>query len=262
MNDPTHSSPHSVLTPPEPVRPVEGEQAASMVPISDEQRAKLEQKIRDFIEIVVRVDVNSQAFREKIDSVHNMGNREIRAAANMSNRMLDRPMKSMNDGVFDDRSPIGSSLLELRNTVERLDPSRQGDLFSITKLFGLIPMGNKLKQYFRQYQSAQTQINAILQSLYNGQDELRKDNAAIDTEKVGLWETMSLLEQYVYVGKAIDEALTERIADIESRDPEKARVVKEEMLYYVRQKVQDLLTQLTVSVQGYLALDMIRKNNL
>jgi uncharacterized protein YaaN involved in tellurite resistance len=34
------------------------------------------------------------------------------------------------------------------------------------------------------------------------------------------------------------------------------------MLFYVRQKVQDLLTQLAVSIQGYLALDMVRKNNL
>ena len=34
------------------------------------------------------------------------------------------------------------------------------------------------------------------------------------------------------------------------------------MLFSVRQKHQDLLTQLAVSVQGYLALDVIRRNNL
>ena len=34
------------------------------------------------------------------------------------------------------------------------------------------------------------------------------------------------------------------------------------MLFSVRQKNQDLLTQLAVSVQGYLALDVIRRNNL
>jgi uncharacterized protein YaaN involved in tellurite resistance len=39
-------------------------------------------------------------------------------------------------------------------------------------------------------------------------------------------------------------------------------VVREEMLFYVRQKVQDLLTQMAVNIQGYLALDMVRKNNL
>lgn len=34
------------------------------------------------------------------------------------------------------------------------------------------------------------------------------------------------------------------------------------MLFYVRQKHQDLLTQLAVSIQGYLAIDVIIKNNL
>jgi len=39
-------------------------------------------------------------------------------------------------------------------------------------------------------------------------------------------------------------------------------VVREEMLFYTRQKVTDLLTQLAVNIQGYLALDLVRKNNL
>jgi len=34
------------------------------------------------------------------------------------------------------------------------------------------------------------------------------------------------------------------------------------MLFYVRQKMQDLTAQLAVSVQGYLSLDVIRRNNL
>ena len=34
------------------------------------------------------------------------------------------------------------------------------------------------------------------------------------------------------------------------------------MLFSIRQKNQDLLTQLAVSVQGYLALDVIRRNNI
>jgi uncharacterized protein YaaN involved in tellurite resistance len=53
-----------------------------------------------------------------------------------------------------------------------------------------------------------------------------------------------------------------RPAELQGQDPEKARVVREEMLFYLRQKVQDLQTQLAVSIQGYLALDVVRKNNL
>ncbi len=251
-----------MLTPPAAVTAPDKEEAARMVPVTDEQRDKLEKKVQEFIDIVVSVDVNSDAFKEKVRAIHQLGNAEIREAASMSSRMLERPVKAMNEGLFDENSTVGRSLVELRQTVEELDPSRHGDLLSAKKLFGFIPFGNRLTNYFHQYQSAQSHINAILESLYNGQDELRKDNAAIESEKVRLWDTMGLLEQYAYVGRQIDAALEARIAEIEARHPEKARVVKEEMLFYVRQKVQDLLTQLAVGVQGYMSLDMVRKNNL
>jgi uncharacterized protein YaaN involved in tellurite resistance len=251
-----------LLTPPAPVTAPAREEAARMVPVTDEQREKLEKKVQEFIDVVVSVDVNSDAFKEKVSAIHRLGNAEIREAANMSSRMLERPVRAMNEGLFDENSTVGRSLIELRQTVEELDPSRHGDLLSAKKLLGFIPLGNRLGNYFHQYQSAQSQLNAILESLYNGQDELRKDNAAIETEKVRLWESMGMLEQYAYVGRQIDAALEARIAEIEAQHPEKARVVKEEMLFYVRQKVQDLLTQLAVSVQGYLSLDMVRKNNL
>src|SRR5438067_8123033 len=60
----------------------------------------------------------------------------------------------------------------------------------------------------------------------------------------------------------LDEALTRKIAALESREPDKARTLKEDALFYVRQKRQDLLTQLAVVMQGYLSLDLIRKNNI
>ena len=252
----------SLLTPPEPVAVVSTEKALSLVPVSTEQHEQLNKKVAEFIEVVISADINSDSFKEKVNVIHNMGSSEIRAAASMSNRMLERPANTLNKGgVFDDNAPIGKTLVDLRNTVEKLDPTQQ-DLLSPRKLLGFIPMGNKLLDYFHQYQSAQTHLNQIVEALYNGQDELRKDNAVIETEKANLWDIMGKLEQYIYLGKQIDATLETKIAEIENQSPEKARIVKEEMLFYVRQKVQDLLTQLAVSIQGYLALDMVRKNNL
>ena len=262
MTDTATLTPPSILTPPEPVAAVPTDKALSQVPVSAEQHEQLNKKVAEFIDIVLSSEVNSDSFKEKVNVIHNMGNNEIRAAASMSNRMLERPANTMNKGgVFDDNAPIGKTLVDLRSTVEKLDPSQQ-DLFAPRKLLGFIPFGNKLLDYFQQYQSAQTHLNKIVEALYNGQDELRKDNAVIETEKANLWDIMGKLEQYIYLGKQIDATLETRIAEIENQSPEKARIVKEEMLFYVRQKVQDLLTQLAVSIQGYLALDMVRKNNL
>jgi uncharacterized protein YaaN involved in tellurite resistance len=262
MTDTATLTPPSILTPPEPVAAVPTEKALSLVPVSEEQHQQLNKKVEEFIAVVISAEVNSDSFKEKVNVIHNMGSSEIRAAASMSNRMLERPASTLSEGgVFDDNAPMGKTLLALRNTVEELDPTQQ-DLFAPRKLLGLIPFGNNVLNYFLKYQSAQTQLNKIIEALYNGQDELRKDNAAIETEKANLWDTMGKIEQYIYLGKQIDSTLETKIAEIENQSPEKARIVKEEMLFYVRQKVQDLLTQLAVSIQGYLALDMVRKNNL
>lgn len=251
-----------VLQPPEPVKTVQPAEAAGMVPIDAQMQQELDTKVNSFVDSLLQLEAGSEALKAKVDSIHNLGREEIQSSASVSNRMLERPVKSMNSGLFDEGSSISKGLVDLRNTVEDLDPGSKGDLLSPRKILGIIPFGNKLKNYFQQYQSAQTHLNKIIESLLSGQDELRKDNAAIEQEKTNLWDIMQKLEQYVYIGKELDGRIENKISEIESQNSEKARVVKEEVLFYLRQKVQDLLTQLAVSVQGYLALDMIRKNNL
>jgi uncharacterized protein YaaN involved in tellurite resistance len=223
---------------------------------------ELDAQVEQFINDALNLDKHSDGFKERVESIHRMGDADVVRAAGVSNRMLERPVRLMSDGLFKENAGIGKSLIDLRQKIDELNPARQGDLFQPKKLLGLIPFGNKIEDYFDKYHSAQSHINGILESLADGKDELMRDNAAIEQEKVDLWENMQRLEQYVYIGKKLDENLSTRIAEIEASDPEKARIVKEELLFYTRQKVTDLLTQQAVSVQGYLALDMIRKNNL
>jgi len=255
--------PPQTLRPPEPVSEISEEQAKSMVPITEQQKKALNQRVEEFINLVVSLDLQSDKFKAQVDSIHTLGRKEIHEAASMSNRFLDRPVNSMaENGIFSENSPVAVSLIDLRQTVEKLDPSNHGNLLGKKKVLGFIPYGNKLTEYFQQYQSSQSHLKGILESLYNGQDELRKDNAAVELEKTRLWDVMGRMEEYIFLGQQIDAELEKKINDIEVQNPEKARVVKEEILFYVRQKIQDLLTQLAVSIQGYLALDVIRKNNL
>lgn len=250
------------LTPPEPVRAVEPEAAARMVQLDPQAIPDLDAQVEAFINDTLTLDKHDRAFRERVESIHRMGNADMARAAGVSNRMLERPVKLMDEGLFSSGSAIGKGLVELRQRIDELNPARQGDLFQPRKLLGIIPFGNRVEDYFDKYRSAQSHINGILEGLADGKDELLRDNAAIEQEKADLWATMQRLEQFVYIGKKLDDKLSERVAEIEAADPEKARIVKEELLFYTRQKVADLLTQLAVSVQGYLALDMIRKNNL
>lgn len=258
---PPETNPVITLEAPQPVAVVPQDEADQMVKLDLTKVPELDAKVNDFVMHVLQTPVNTAVFDEKVNAIHQLGSAEIRASAQIANRMLDRPAKSMEKALFDN-SPIAKSLTELRSVVEELDPTRQGSLSSPRKFLGIIPMGKSVQDYFRKYQSSQTHINAIIESLYHSKDELMKDNASIEQEKVNMWALMQSLRQYIYVGQKIDERLEQKIGELEATDPEKARVVKEELLFYVRQKNMDFLTQLAVNIQGYLALDMIRKNNL
>jgi uncharacterized protein YaaN involved in tellurite resistance len=245
------------LTPPDPVPVVEPAKAAGLVPVSPETQSKLDQKVDAFVADLVAQDVNSPEFGQRVDQLTSMGRKEIAAAAGMSNRFLDRPVRAM-----DKDSGVGANLAELRRTVEELDPGKAGALSKGRKLLGFIPFGNRLKRYFNSYQSAQGHIQSILTHLASGKDELLMDNAAIDVERQKLWQAMGQLEQMIHISKSLDARLEEKAAELDATDPAKAKAIRETALFYTRQRTQDLLTQMAVSVQGYLALDLVKKNNV
>ena len=245
------------LTPPDPVPVVTPEKAAGLVPVDAEKKSKLEEKVDGFVAELVALDANSPDFGKKVDQITNMGRKEIAATAQMSNRFLDRPIRAM-----DKDSGVGANLSELRRVVEDLDPGRNGAKSGTRKFLGIIPLGNRLTGYFRKYQSAQTHIQSILGHLSSGKDELLMDNAAIDVERQKLWEAMGNLEQMVHIAKTLDEKLEDKAAELDATDPAKAKAIRESALFYVRQRTQDLYTQMAVSVQGYLALDLVKKNNV
>lgn len=256
-NETATPAPAITLTPPEPVPVVAPEAAVGLVPVSDENRSKLEAKVDAFIADLVSADANSPEFGMKVDQITNMGRKEIMAAAGMSNRFLDRPVRAMDKDMG-----VGANLAELRRVVEELDPGRKGQLSTGRKLLGIIPFGNSMKRYFQSYQSAQGHIQSILTHLASGKDELLMDNAAIDVERQKLWEAMGNLEQMIHISRTLDARLEDKAADLDATDPAKAKALRESALFYVRQRTQDLLTQMAVTVQGYLALDLVKKNNV
>ena len=253
-----------VLEAPAPVTPVAPTQAAGAVPISDTDRTKLDDMVSGYLDTVMSLDVHTQDFADRMRDIGKLGDDDIRAAASVSNRLLDKPMAAMQSGGLTQTSGVSRSLVELRHQMEDLDPSTQGDLFSPRKLLGILPFGtrSRLRDYFDKYHSSQQHIDAIIVALFRGQEELQRDNASIEQEKANLWTSMGRLRQYSYLAQRLDAELTAKIASLEATDPDRARVLKEDMLFPVRQKNQDLLTQLAVSIQGYLALDIIRRNNL
>ena len=249
-----------VLEPPAPIPPVSPEQAASTIKVDEQTAARINAAVSAYVESLTSLDAQSPEFERKVESISRMGRDEIRRSAEASSRFLDRPTAALKQGPMAQGSQVSNALVSLRQQIEELDPSRH--LQQRRGLFRRVPFGSQVNDYFRRYQSAQHHIEAIVAGLYRGQDELLRDNAALEQEKMYLWSMKTRLEQYAHMAGVLDDALTRKIATVEQKEPDKARALKEDALFYVRQKRQDLLTQLSVVVQGYLALDLIRRNNL
>ncbi|WP_171109962.1 MULTISPECIES: toxic anion resistance protein [Streptomyces] len=246
------------LTPPEPVPPVPREKAGGLVPVDDGVRTDMARKAAEYVAGLAALDARSPEFAGKVGEITALGAGEMRTAAAQSNRMLERTVRSLPSKGGDAQAQVAGSLVELRRVVEDLDP-RDLPAAKGRKFLSRLPGGNKLRDHVAKYASAQGTLNKIVGSLRGGQDELRRDNAALQTERVRLWETMGKLQEYVVLTEALDRAVEEHIGGV--TDPQQADTLRADVLFPVRQKHQDLLTQLAVCAQGYLAMDVVRRNN-
>lgn len=261
--DPTETENALVLQAPEPAPLIKEEQAPGMVPVGDERQNEIAGQAKAFVAEIAAMDSRSPEFQQKVEGLNRFAGREMVASSDASSRMLDRSSTSMASAKKSGNSAqmyVASTLGELRTTVEDLTPTQE--LTVSKKILGFVPGGNKLARYFQRYESAQTQLDKIIKSLMAGQDALMKDNASLAEEKTNLWETMKQLSEYAVFAQELDKATVEKIDEVRrSGQTEHAQQLESDVLFPVRQRRQDILTQLAVSVQGYLAIDLIRKNN-
>ena len=261
--DPTESENALVLQAPEPAPVIQEEQAPGMVPVPTERQNEIATQAKAYVAEIAAMDSRSPEFQQKVEGLNRFAGREMVASSDASSRMLERSSTSLASAKKSNNSAqmyVASTLGELRTTVEDLTPNQE--LSASRKILGFVPGGNKLARYFQRYESAQTQLDKLIKSLMAGQDALMKDNASLAQEKTNLWETMKQLSEYAVFAQELDKATVEKIDEVRrSGQTEHAQQLESDVLFPVRQRRQDILTQLAVSVQGYLAIDLIRKNN-
>ena len=247
-----------MLTAPEPVAPVPVERAAGLIPVDDAARRDSARRAEEFVAELSAVDVHSPEFPVLLDRVLMLGEADMRAAAQVAGRLLDRSLAAL--AAPGGQARVTGGLNELRRTVRELDPK---DLRKLTgrKVLGLIPLGNSARGLLARFRAADAPLNAVVLKLRGGQDELRRDNAAVRGERERLWAVMSRLSSDALLVSAMDEAVDQQARIVELSDPQRATSLRADVLYPVRQRHQDLLTQLAVCAQGYLALDVIRRGN-
>src|SRR5690625_3459871 len=253
------------LEPPKPADEMEvhePEKVGGVILVDAETQQEHAETAEKFLDELLATPLHSPEFQTKMAQLTRLAADTMNQAADSSNRMLQRPAAALAATGEDAASRTGKSLAELREIVTELDRNRH-DLTGGKRLLKFLPGGNAIERYFRKYESAQDQLDAITKALKGGQDELRMDNAAIQTERDHLWAALGQLANYAVLARYLGDGLEQRIASLRAEGKtDEATTLETDALFYVRQRHQDLMTQMAVSVQGYLALDVVKKNNV
>lgn len=250
----TTAAPAFTLTAPEVITPVQPAAAVEAVPLKAEVTAQVDEQVRRFIEALEKEDLHSEPFKAKLDSAFQLGRQEISFAANlMQGSLMQRNFVGATD------TPAYKAIAAIRGQLDDLNPGKEGDLLQPRKLLGLIPFGNKLEAYFRKFESASSQLQTAMSQLYAAKDDIQKDVIDIEATRGKLWEAMQALAAAARFARTLDTRLDERVQQLKASDPMKAKALEQEVLFYARQNLADIQTQQAVCVNGYLALDVLKK---
>jgi uncharacterized protein YaaN involved in tellurite resistance len=218
-------------------------------------QAAIRDKAAQFVADLTALDVRSPSFAQKVAQITTMGQAELRRSASMAGQQLDHAASI-------GQVQVSARLTQLRAIVAKLDP-RDLDSGPGKRIFGSLLGKDRIGRYFDRYRAVQPDIDAIIRGLAAGQDALRKENAALETERVNQRTLSDKLNEYLALAEELDAALEQAIAsDVATGRADSAEVLRNEALLPIRQRRQELLTQVAVSMQTFLALDIVHGNNV
>ena len=224
--------------------------------------AELEEKARQFADALIDPDSSDFEAQDEMKAAINDMGRELQREAGRRSKMLQQPIKDLSK-YGEDGGPVANSLVELKMEVEELDPNRFD--FSagwVTRMLGMIPgIGSAMKRYFSRYESAQTVIDAIIHSLEEGREQLKRDNVTLSEDQRGMRELSLKIERQVMLAQLLDQKLQYKLDREFPADSPKSRFVQEELIFPLRQRIMDLQQQLAVNQQGVISIEIIMRNN-
>ncbi len=240
---------------------VDEPEADPRAPLAPDDAARIDALVGRFVEGALAPWAG--AARRAATEVGRLGEREILATTHTTARLLDGPLRAVG-GALDGRADVSRALADLREAIDELDPARY-DLASSAprRLLGFVPLPDRLTDYFGRYDRAQGRLRALIATLTEERAGLIRENAVIEQATRSLAAQVAALDEYAAMAGRIDEALAARIDALEAAggDPERARLLRADVLFSVRQRRQAILTHLAVVTQGQAALHVVTSTN-
>jgi hypothetical protein len=206
-----------------------------MAPVSSEAPVRLSKAetsaIEEQVKVLFAMDVSSPQFSQYTDRFH------LRVPDDTHFEIEESPTTNVN------------LTLELMSDLKEI----LGRLFPQEKK---VPRGWDFKQ---QFDGAKKQINIIINMLRSGKKHIADDLAIIDVQKEHYHAGIMKLRHTLVVVTSMRN-LVEKAAN--ASPPSVKNAMTQKVTFYLVQREQDLLTELAVTTQTYLAMDARRHTNV
>ncbi|MGP9602348.1 toxic anion resistance protein [Brachybacterium sp. AOP42-E1-35] len=252
-------TPAEEITPAEPIEQISDDDAVSVLPdLPQEKAQELEQRADAWVEQVAGMNPHSQEFTAQVNALGAVARRTFERTSQTSSRFMQQSLRESKEKGNAQES-VAKSLSELRTTMEDLAPK---DETFAEKALSFLPGRNVAKRYFRNFESNQDQLDQVLGALSRGQEMLQKDNAELSVERRALWEDLAALQKAAYLLSLLDDRTVRRAEQTRTEGKAaEAAALEKDVLFAVRQRRQDVATQIAVTVQAYLSMGLIEDNN-
>jgi len=224
---------------------------------------RLDSLAAHYVEVIASADTRSPQFRQTQAAIDRLGEREFVATAAVSARVLERGLTRVRADLRAG-SPLARRLVELRKEADRLDPRTlaPGDREPEAE-------ARELDRYLETFSRSQPRLEEILAALSQSRFALEQDVAAISAEQATLSAEIDRLSQFAYLAERLDQRLTGRPAPsaeagVAREDAGAARdaVAAQDVLFAVRRRRGEILTQLAVALQGLAALQLVSRSTI
>jgi uncharacterized protein YaaN involved in tellurite resistance len=175
-----------------------------------------------------------------------------------ANDLMKGNVNSLLKGL-DGKSPAGEKLLELRSTMDQLNPH------SLHNAWWFSWMPNTIKRkavsrFVRQYQPMQSHVDAIFNGLRNGKDDLLESNLALEQQYNEIAAAKKEIESEIYIGELFIQQVDAQDAETPAEDiqeKQKFATVKNQAM----RRIRDLRTMEQAYVQFFISIDQTIATN-
>lgn len=228
--------------------------------VKPEVMEQIDANVKNNADAIFAVNLDNFKDKKEITNVIENFGTDLIQKSTKSSALMQTRAKDLSR-VGGESGQVADTLEKLSIEVRGLDPAQVD--FNNDGL--LAKIANPVKRYFAKYKTADAQIADIIDELKKGEKILKNDNVTLEMEQQNAKELVAQLTEKAKLGEQLDQYLTGQLETYKAGsdyNEDKARFVEEEILFPLRQRCLDFQQIIAVEQQSYVAMEIIRKNNL